>query len=235
MEPAADTMILGALWWVVFLFSTTLHEAAHAWSALKLGDPTAYEGGQVTLNPVPHVQRAPFGMVLVPWLSFAFAGWMIGWASAPYDPEWADRHPRRAAWMSLAGPASNLLLVLLSGVAIRVGVGMGVFDAPMQITFSEMTTAVDPAWGGLATMLSITFTLNLLLFAFNLIPVPPLDGSGAVPLFLSENAARKYHELLFGQPMLSLFGIVIAWRLFEHVFPPLWGWSVDVLYPGMYF
>lgn len=234
MELSAETLLLGALWWVVFLFSTTLHEAAHAWSALKLGDPTAYEGGQVTLNPLPHVRRAWFGMVLVPWLSFAFAGWMIGWASAPYDPEWADRHPRRSAWMSLAGPGANLLLVLVSGLAIRLGLGLGAFEPPMQITFSEMTTAVDPAWGGLATMLSITFTLNLLLFAFNLIPVPPLDGSGAVPLFLSESAARKYHELVFGQPALMLLGLVIAWRLFEGVFPPLWGWSVDVLYPGMY-
>ncbi len=234
MELSAGTLVLGALWWVVFLFSTTLHEAAHAWSALRLGDPTAYEGGQVTLNPLPHVRRSLFGMILVPWLSFAFAGWMIGWASAPYDPEWADRHPRRSAWMSLAGPAANLLLVLVAGVAIRLGLGLGAFEPPMQITFSEMTAAVDPAWGGLATMLSITFTLNLLLFAFNLIPVPPLDGSGAVPLFLSESAARKYHELLFGQPALMLLGLVIAWRLFEGVFPPLWGWSVDVLYPGMY-
>ena len=98
---------LFGLWYVAFLFSLTVHEASHALAALKLGDPTAYRGGQVTLNPLPHMRREPFGTIVVPALSYIFAGWMMGWASAPYDPVWADRHPRRAGWMALAGPASR--------------------------------------------------------------------------------------------------------------------------------
>ena len=234
MELGADQVLLGVLWYAVFLLSTTLHEAAHAWAADRLGDPTAYEGGQVTLNPLPHVRRELFGTVLVPWLSFFVAGWMIGWASAPYDPRWADRHPKRSAVMSLAGPAANLLLVVLSGAVIKLGVAAGWLRVPEVIHFSQMTTAGTAGLEGLATMLSITFTLNLLLFAFNLIPVPPLDGSGAVPLLLSDAAARKYQQALFGQPMLALLGLVVAWRLFDFVFTPLWGFSAGLLYPGFY-
>src|SRR6476659_583779 len=116
MEP--NTLVLGLTWCVAFIFSTTLHEAGHALAALKLGDPTAYEGGQVSLNPWPHIRREPLGMVIVPIASFALNGWMMGWASAPFDPEWAHRYPKRAALMAAAGPAANLLLVLLSGLAI---------------------------------------------------------------------------------------------------------------------
>ena len=69
---------LGAVWYLVFLFSTTCHEAAHALAAKWGGDLTAFEGGQVTLNPIPHIRRSPFGMVIVPIASFALGGWMIG-------------------------------------------------------------------------------------------------------------------------------------------------------------
>src|SRR5688572_25160812 len=112
---------MAAAWFVVFLFSTTLHEASHAFAAQRLGDVTAYGGGQVTLNPLPHIRREPLGMVVVPLLSFFLSGWMFGWASAPYDPIWAQRSPKRAALMALAGPLSNLLLVLIAGTVLRVG------------------------------------------------------------------------------------------------------------------
>jgi Zn-dependent protease len=234
MDLTASDLALGLLWYVVFLFSTTLHEAAHAWTALRLGDPTAYEGGQVSLNPWPHMRRALFGTVLVPWLAFAFTGWMIGWASAPYDPQWADRHPRRAAIMSLAGPASNLLLVVLSGLAIRGGIAAGVFAVPRSLSFSEMTVAVSPSWEVAATLLSVAFVLNLVLFAFNLIPVPPLDGSGALPLVLPEHMARSYQQALLEMPMLAFVGLIFAWRAFEYLFAPLWRLSAQILYPGFF-
>lgn len=233
MDFGSETLALGLAWYAAFLFSTTCHEAAHAWSALRLGDPTAYEGGQVTLNPLPHVRREIFGTVVVPLLAFVFSGWMIGWASAPYDPAWANRHPRRAAWMSLAGPAANLTLVLLSGVLIRAGMAAGVFFAPDSITVDHVTAAVSEPWGAAATLLSIFFTLNLILFLFNLIPLPPLDGSGVLPLAMSEGAARRYQEAMFGQPGLALLGLVIAWRVFDYVFTPVQLVAINLLYPGM--
>ena len=137
MNP--QLLIEGLTWFVVFVFSTTLHEAGHALAALKLGDPTAYEGGQVSLNPLPHIRREPVGMLLVPLVSFAVTHWMMGWASAPYDPFWAHRHPKRAALMAAAGPAANLLLVVVAGLLIRIGVWSGVFYAPDVADLAHVT------------------------------------------------------------------------------------------------
>jgi Zn-dependent protease len=106
-----DSLAEGLTAFVVFLFSTTLHEAAHAWAALRGGDPTAYRGGQVSLDPRPHIRREPLGLVVLPIITALVSGWPMGFASAPYDPQWAQRHPTRAALMSLAGPAANLALV----------------------------------------------------------------------------------------------------------------------------
>src|SRR3954470_3695906 len=116
MANVADALT----YFIVFLFSTTLHEAAHAWAALRGGDPTAYRGGQVSLDPIPHIRREPFGMLVLPLLTAVATGWPFGYASAPYDPRWAQRHPRRAALMALAGPAANLSLVLAAAVLLRV-------------------------------------------------------------------------------------------------------------------
>ena len=119
-----------AAWYFTFLFSVTLHEAAHAWAAKIGGDLTAYNGGQVTLDPTPRIRREPFGMVVIPLVSLLYTGWPFGFASAPYDSHWADRHPHRAAWMALAGPASNLLLVIISVLLMWLGVQSGFFAFP---------------------------------------------------------------------------------------------------------
>ena len=131
-----DTLVLGATWYVAFLFSTTCHEAAHALAAKLGGDLTAFHGGQVSLDPIPHIRREPFGMVVFPILSYIVGGWMMGWASAPFDPLWAQRHPRRAAWMSLAG--ANLSLTVLAGLAIHAGLWMGLFAHPDSANFTHI-------------------------------------------------------------------------------------------------
>jgi Zn-dependent protease len=230
-----DTLVLGLTWFVVFLFSTTLHEAAHALAAWRLGDPTAYHGGQVTLNPLPHIQREPIGMVLIPLLTYFSRGWMMGWASAPYDPAWARQYPKRAAIMALAGPAANLTLVLLSGLAIRAGMALHIFTSPERISFSAVTAAVGsgPA-AGTVVPLSLLFSLNLLLFLFNLLPLPPLDGSAVIPALLSPRAAERYSDFL-SQPFVSLLGLLIAWQLFNPIYSPLELLAVNLLYPGIHY
>lgn len=226
-----DLVLLGLAWYVVFLFSTCCHEAAHAWAALRLGDPTAYLGGQVSLDPLPHVRREPFGTVVFPLLSFALSRqWMMGWASAPFDPAWADRHPRRAGWMALAGPAANLLLVLVAALSIRIGIATGGFEAPSSATFSSVVAAADGLPAALGTLLSILFSLNLVLFAFNLLPLPPLDGSSVLALFLPERWVRGYLGLA-RQPMLALAGLLVAWRLFGYLFDPVHTLALNLLYP----
>jgi Zn-dependent protease len=228
-----EFLAVGFAWYVVLLFSTTCHEAAHALAAKLGGDLTAFEGGQVSLDPVPHVQREPFGMVIFPILSYVVGGWMMGWASAPYDPLWAQRHPRRAAWMSLAGPAANFTLALVAALAIHGGIWMGHFEQPESANFSHIVQGVTPgAAGGAAVVLSVMFSLNLLLGMFNLLPIPPLDGFGAAGLLMSESAACRFQE--FGSQMrsFSMIGILVAWRVFDPLFTPIFTMSLRALYPG---
>jgi Zn-dependent protease len=229
---SADLFVLGLTWFVVFLFSTTLHEAGHAFAAYKLGDPTAYEGGQVSLNPIPHIQREPLGMVLVPLITFAAQHWMMGWASAPYDPVWAHRYPRRAAIMALAGPAGNLILAVASGVALRLGFNAGLYRFPAQLDYHHLADAVVPTSLAAAAIapLSILFSLNLLLFTFNLLPLPPLDGSAVLPAFMSSETSARYNSFLH-QPMISLLGLLVAWQVFPHLFNPILITALRLLYP----
>src|ERR1051325_10402185 len=112
MDP--QTLATGFLWFLAFLFSTTVHEAMHAMAALRGGDPTAYHGGQVSLSPIPHIRGEPIGMLIVPLLTALTQGWAIGWASTPYDPRWAAHYPKRAALMAAAGPAGNLLIAAVA-------------------------------------------------------------------------------------------------------------------------
>src|SRR5215470_18953062 len=121
----ADTIVFGFIWYVAFLFSTTCHEASHALVAKLGGDDTAARGGQVTLNPMPHIRREPWGMVVIPILSFVLAQRMIGWASAPFNPDWERRYPRRAAWMALAGPAANFTLMFPAVGLIHLATNYG--------------------------------------------------------------------------------------------------------------
>lgn len=221
----------GLVWYAVLIFSLTFHEASHAWAARRGGDDTAYLGGQVTLDPRPHIRREPFGMVLFPLLSFALWGSMLGWASTPYNPSWAEAHPRRAAWMSAAGPAANLVLVLAAALAIRVGIAAGVFQAPEMIRFDHL---VEAGAGGLAAsvalLLSVAFTLNLLLLVFNLIPFPPLDGASAIGVFFSDAVARRVQGLL-RNPRLGLVGLLLAWLAMPRIFGPVHRFAIRLLYP----
>ncbi|MGH9319647.1 MAG: site-2 protease family protein [Vicinamibacteria bacterium] len=228
-EVTIDTVTLGLIWFVVFLFSTTCHEGAHALVAKLGGDPTA--SGQVTLNPLPHIQREPFGMVLMPILSYFTVGYVMGWASAPYDPSWAYRHPHRAARMALAGPTANFLLMVLAAIAIRAGVALDFFQPPPTVGFSRITEAVDPAGIGslLATIASILFMLNLILGTFNLLPLAPLDGNVGITLFMSEERARRFLEL-FRTPGFMIMGLLIAWTLFGRVFGHVFTHALNVLY-----
>lgn len=221
------------VYYLVFLYSATVHEAAHAWAAKRGGDLTAYHGGQVSLDPRPHIKREPFGMVILPLISVFLSGWPLGFASAPFDPHWAHRYPKRAALMALAGPASNLVMVVLAAVAIRAGIAAGVFVVPPSVGFDRLATGVEAGlWPGLAFFLSVTFSLNLVLMALNLLPLPPLDGSAAIPLFLSDAATDRYQDFLARNPGLGWIGILIAWQVFDRVFQPVFLVAVNLLHPG---
>jgi Zn-dependent protease len=231
----ASDLTLGLMWFLAFLFSTTVHEAMHAWAALRGGDATAYHGGQVSLSPLPHIRREPIGMLVVPLLTALTQGWAIGWASTPYNPHWAARHPRRAAIMAAAGPAGNLLIVVVAFAALKAGLASGVFAAPDFVNFERL---VAPASGAGRTvageLLSILLVLNVLLCAFNLIPLPPLDGASVITLFVPERAGETLRQLS-NTPMFQLAGLLVAWRVFPAIARPLFRFVVQAMHPGLYF
>jgi Zn-dependent protease len=216
------------VWYIVFVISVTIHEAAHAWAAKRGGDPTAYAGGQVSLNPYPHMKREPWGMVVIPLISCFLIGWPFGYASTPIDPVWAYKHPRRAAWMSLAGPAANLLLALLCVGIIKLGIYAGFFTEPSSVNMHHMVDAGGKLMG-FATFISMLFMINLILVILNLIPLPPLDGSGIVPLFLPEKAARTYNSIIHN-PVFALLGLLLAWQAFSPLFQFVFLRVVNIIY-----
>jgi Zn-dependent protease len=222
MDSSSEMLLaFGFIWYVAFLFSTTCHEAAHALVGKLGGDPTAAQGGQVTLNPIPHIRREPIGMVVVPLLSYALSHSMIGWASAPFDPLWERRHPKRSAWMALAGPAANFTLMLLAVAGLRIGLyekWIGLSSATGQPDF-------------IAQLLWTFFQLNLLLGTFNLLPAPPLDGSTVIMLFMSEKTAQKYLDWL-RENSFAMVGLLLALLLFRRIYPYVLAFATELLLKG---
>jgi Zn-dependent protease len=220
----------GIFWFVAFLFSTTVHEAMHAFVAWRLGDPTAYNGGQVSLSPVPHVRREPIGMLVLPLLTSVTQGWAIGWASAPYDPVWAERYPTRAALMAAAGPCGNFLIALVSYLVMFAGLNADVFAAPDRANFETIIVGMsgDPTF--VTTLLSVLLIQNVFLGCFNLLPLPPLDGSAVLPAALSEAAAYRLRQL-WANPMMSLAGLIVAWQVFPLVTGPLFSLMLRLVHP----
>jgi len=192
---------------VALIISLTVHEAAHALFAKLGGDPTAYLGGQVTLNPLPHMRREPFGMVVLPVLSILLSGatMCFGYAHAPVDPVWAYRNPRKAALMSAAGPLANVLLAAIAFTVLyaigRPDIGADSLEAVRRIA----------AW---------FLLLNVLLALFNFIPMPPLDGAGIVSGLVP--ASRRLYDSLARIPSMSLIVIVLLFYVFPDLFWPVW-------------
>jgi Zn-dependent protease len=161
---------------------------------------------------------------------------MMGWASAPFDPAWRKLYPRRAAAMAAAGPAANLLLVLLAFVTLKSLLAAGVFIPPpaFEGAFERLVVPaprwMDSFWSGpLAMGLSIALDLNLILFLFNLLPLPPLDGSSILAGLLPASAGRIL-DPLWRSPVLSILGLIVAWKLFGRVYYPVFERMLALLY-----
>jgi Zn-dependent protease len=221
------------VWYVAFVLSTTAHEAAHALVAYLGGDPTAYHAGQVSLNPLPHMRREPFGMVVMPLVALFSGGWCLGWASTPYDPRWEQRHPRRAAWMAAAGPGANLLLASIAFGVLWLGLAGGIFFAPDSVSYSRLVFSNAVLLDGLGRFLSIMLLLNMVLFLLNLLPIPPLDGASAIGLVLSEDLALRLREAIRA-PGIAIVALVLIFLGFGRIVRPLWRGLVELLHPGLY-
>ena len=174
LASAIQTICIYAL---PLIFAITLHEAAHGWVAGRLGDPTARLLGRITANPVAHID--PVGTILVPGALILMSalwgggGLLFGWAKpVPVNPRYFRHYNRDMMLVALAGPGSNLLQALLWTVALKVLVMLGIYE----VFFIEVCKA--------------GIVVNLMLMAFNLIPIPPLDG-GRILRGLIPDAGRE--------------------------------------------
>jgi Zn-dependent protease len=222
------------IWFVVFVFSTTFHEFAHAALAYVGGDKTAYEGGQVSLDPMPHIRREPFGMVVLPLISLFFMGWAMGYASAPYNPRWAERNPTKYALMSAAGPLANFALAAVAFVSIWALVGAGQLrltgmGAPIEMIAIAATGDMTSPMAMVAQALSILLTLNVLLGMFNLLPLPPLDGASVLE-GLSPGTAGAFYQRMRGSPGFGFLSFIIAIYVFGYIGWPVIGFTIRALH-----
>lgn len=167
------------LFFVLAVPAIVLHEVAHGYSAYLLGDPTAKSQGRLSLNPVRHVDM--FGTIILPGLMALSGGPVFGWAKpVPVNP--AYFRDRRTGWFitGVSGPAANLTMAIAGAMIARLGLLVG-----------------GPLFGLIGSVAAFFMQINLVLMFFNLIPIPPLDGSSVVSYFLRGEAERKYHA--FGQ------------------------------------
>lgn len=210
---------------VVLVLAFSVHECAHAWTAWRLGDPTARMLGRVTLNPLKHLD--PLGSVLFPLISLVYGGFLVGWAKpTPVTGRNFKNFKRDDILVTLAGPASNLLsatIALILLLLMKHLVPNGVVSIATAMALAQhvpgIVTEGLPALFPIALFLYFVILINLLLFVFNLIPIPPLDGSHILRHFLPYKAVQLYDRMgMFGLIILFLLGGRFIFAIFTPLF-----------------
>ncbi len=191
-----------AIWSIPVLLAITVHEVAHGWVAMKLGDRTAEMLGRLTLNPLKHID--PIGTIVVPIALLVFGGFVFGWAKAvPVNANNFKNPKSDMAWVAIAGPISNLIMALIWAVVVKVGY------------------LISPSYDGIGQFMVYSgfagISINLILALLNLIPLPPLDGSRVLAAFLPSKLYYYYMRLepygffiLLGMMFLGVFGMIIS-------------------------
>ncbi|MEJ2245511.1 MAG: site-2 protease family protein [Acidobacteriota bacterium] len=182
---------------VALVFSIIMHEVAHGYVAYRLGDPTARDAKRLTLNPLPHIDL--MGSILLPlFLILIHSPVLLGWAKpVPFNPRYFRDVKKGVMLVGLAGPGSNLILAAIAGVILRI----------------------LPFEGVIATFLAYICVINVILAVFNLIPIPPLDGSRVVIGFLPSHMVSGYLRLeRYG--FLIIFGLLYL-GLLDYILLPI--------------
>ena len=191
---------------VVILFSLSIHEAAHAWTAERFGDSTARYLGRVTLNPIAHIDL--IGTIIFPTIAFFSGALLFGWAKpVPWNPLNVSDRRKADIWISAAGPISNLVLVTIFLLVIKL------FQSYQMVGGVVGGTILEP----LHRMCVMGIFLNMTLAVFNLLPIPPLDGSHILTHFLPPDLARSYDQIrpygfiiLLACLYLGILGLVLS-------------------------
>lgn len=197
-----NTVQTFSIWVIPVLFAITVHEVAHGWVAMRLGDPTAKMLGRLTLNPIKHVD--PIGTVVVPAFLFFTGGFLFGWAK-PVPITWENlKNPRRdVAYVAIAGPAANLIMAIFWALIMKLGILL------------SPTTA---SWFyPLALMGKAGIEINLILMLLNLLPIPPLDGGRVLSALLPGPLSYKFNRLepygifiILGLLFLGVLSLVLS-------------------------
>jgi Zn-dependent protease len=191
---------------IAFLFAISVHESAHAWTASRCGDPTARMLGRVSLNPIRHIDL--FGTIILPLVAAISGIPLLGWAKpTPVDP----RNFRNPVWndilTSVAGPVSNFIvatgaLLLLGAISLSSASGRAVV---IGLAGGFDGTGLDSPWTPFAMLLYALMIVNVVLAVFNLIPVPPLDGSHVLRHFLPDSVRAVYDRIGFVALLLLVY------------------------------
>lgn len=194
----------------ILLFSVIVHEISHGYMALRLGDPTAKMMGRLTFNPVPHID--PIGSIAVPIFSLLMAGQIfIAWAKpVPVNPMNFSNFKRDDILVSVVGPLSNIALALACSIAF-------VITHTLTPLIEQTNVALlTELWGLLTKMFLGGVYLNIILAVFNMLPIPPLDGSHVVASLLPDNVSEQYRNIGF----FGIFIIILLMRVdgFRSIF-----------------
>jgi len=188
----------------ILLFSVVVHELSHGWMALRLGDTTARDMGRLTLNPIPHID--PIGSILVPLMSILFTGRVfIAWAKpVPVNPFNFSNYRRDDLLVSIVGPLSNIFMAFVCTI-IYIIIARFVPESYLRSPFGESSSVTNNAFDYLLLMFGGGIMMNVGLAVFNLIPVPPLDGSHVLATFLPDHVADRYQSIGF----YGIFAIIL--------------------------
>jgi len=205
---------------VALIFSLSVHESAHAWTSSYFGDDLARSQGRISLNPIVHVD--PIGTLLFPAFSFFTGAPLIGWAKpTPVNPlRWRDKRVANF-WVSIAGVICNFIIAIVAGITIRVLLAANLIRPGYQGEGLFVPNSVSLIWEGGVNLLTTFFILNVALGVFNLIPIPPLDGSKVLQSILPDSFESGFEALeRFGFLLLILAMFTgVFGMIFRVVFP----------------